>query len=389
MKFLLVTRDFPPPVTDGMMRYAESLASGLSKIGHKVVVLSGCSENFSDRRAVRREGYLLYRYKSVNKLKYRPEPWRRFARTIDAITRRHSIDRIVIQHPYHAPGAIHVREHLRCPIIYITHTVSAHERVMCSSDPSYRHDLPNEERERKAVNSADAVICLSESQKANIISLYGVSPERLHVVPTGVPVMKPAALSSMPSHLSRLKSKGKKLILYVGRESWEKGTDLMPEIIQGVADLTEMAVFVLIGIDRRRWFRYLLPPRTYMMPWLDGSELTALYRLCHVLIVPSRRDSMPYVLLEAMANGIVPVVTDVDGPAEIVEHGYSGLKAKVNRESGRVIVDTAALSASIASLIMDNNLLERLRFRATEVIKDGHIMELQLNRFVEVAADLV
>ena len=83
----------------------------------------------------------------------------------------------------------------------------------------------------------------------------------------------------------------------MGRESWEKGTDLMPEIIQSVADLTEGAVFVLIGIDRRRWFRYLLPPQTYMMPWLDGAKLTALYRLCHVLIVPSRRDSMPYVLL--------------------------------------------------------------------------------------------
>jgi len=389
MKFLLVTRDFPPPVADGMMRYAECLASGLSKVGHKVVVLSGCPDNFPDRRAVRREGYLLYRYKSVNELKYRPEPWRRFARTIDAITRRHRIDRIVIQHPYHAPGAIHVREHLGCPIIYITHTVSAHERVMRSSDPSYRHDLPNEEREKKAVNSADAVVCLSESQKGNIISLYGVSPERLHVVPTGVPTMKPAPLSSMPSRLIRLRSREKKLILYVGRESWEKGTDLMPDIIQGVADLTEKAVFLLIGIDRRRWFRYLLPPRTYMLPWLDGSELTALYRLCHVLIIPSRRDSMPYVLLEAMANGLVPVVTDVDGPGEIVEHGYSGLKAKVDRESGRVIVDTAALSVSIASLIEDNDLLKRLRMRTTEVIEDGHTLELQLHRFIEIAADLV
>ena len=390
MNFLLVTRGFPPPVADGTMRYAECLAKGLCKARQSVVVLAGTPYDSSARRSIRhKNGISVYRYVSVSKLKYHPQRWHGFARILESIAHKHKIDRIVIQHPYHSAAAIRVRKNLGCPVIYICHTVAAYDRIFRSADRFYRHDTANEKRERTAVNGADAVVCVSKSQRSNLITLYEAKPERLHIVPTGVPTVKPTALTPALSRLSRLRSKGKKLILYVGRESWEKGTDLLPDIIKRTAALADQAEFVLVGIDRRRWFRYLLLPRTHLLSWLDSRQLAALYRLCHVLIVPSRRDSMPYVLLEAMARGIVPVVTDVDGLREVVKHGYNGLTAPVNRGPGRVIVDTATLSNAAASLIEDDELHGKLKIYSSETIQDGRTVELQVRRFLEVATNLV
>ncbi|HET9252138.1 MAG TPA: glycosyltransferase, partial [Candidatus Eisenbacteria bacterium] len=59
--------------------------------------------------------------------------------------------------------------------------------------------------------------------------------------------------------------------------------------------------------------------------WVDRERLTALYRSHDVYVSLSRSDSTSQSLLEALAAGLVPVVTDIAGNLEWVRHRREGL----------------------------------------------------------------
>lgn len=59
--------------------------------------------------------------------------------------------------------------------------------------------------------------------------------------------------------------------------------------------------------------------------WVDAAALVALHREHEVYVSLSRSDSTSQSLLEAMAAGLVPVVTDIEGNREWITHREEGL----------------------------------------------------------------
>lgn len=57
----------------------------------------------------------------------------------------------------------------------------------------------------------------------------------------------------------------------------------------------------------------------------DRATVLRTFREADVLVLPSYREGLPLVLLEAMAVGCVPIVSDVGGITEVVENGRTGL----------------------------------------------------------------
>lgn len=65
--------------------------------------------------------------------------------------------------------------------------------------------------------------------------------------------------------------------------------------------------------------------RTTLTGWLPPEAVTELLPSQDLFLLPSDRDTMPFALLEAMGQGVVPVVTPLPGPSEVVDHatGYT------------------------------------------------------------------
>jgi glycosyltransferase involved in cell wall biosynthesis len=83
------------------------------------------------------------------------------------------------------------------------------------------------------------------------------------------------------------------------------------------------------------------------------SDAPALTAACAVFVLPStKREGLARSLIEAMAYGVAPVVTDCGGSPELVEHGASGLIVPVG--------DAAALAAALRTLYDDAGLRARL-----------------------------
>jgi len=95
--------------------------------------------------------------------------------------------------------------------------------------------------------------------------------------------------------------------------------------------------------------------------WVGREELLALHREHEIYVSLSRSDSTSQSLLEAMAAGLVPVVTDIEGNREWITHRRQGLLLPVG--------DAEAVACAIAEIARDSGpepgaLAERAREEA-------------------------
>jgi len=96
--------------------------------------------------------------------------------------------------------------------------------------------------------------------------------------------------------------------------------------------------------------------------WVDRPRITALYRSHHAYVSLSRSDSTSQSLLEAMAAGLVPIVTDIDGNLEWVRHRREGLLVPVG--------DEEAVAAALAEVGRDVASGEAMSERAASVARE-------------------
>jgi glycosyltransferase involved in cell wall biosynthesis len=66
--------------------------------------------------------------------------------------------------------------------------------------------------------------------------------------------------------------------------------------------------------------------------FLDGEKLSEAYANMDVFVFPSTTDAFGNVAQEALASGVVPIVTDMGGPKFIVKDGVTGFVAKNTEE---------------------------------------------------------
>jgi glycosyltransferase involved in cell wall biosynthesis len=64
-----------------------------------------------------------------------------------------------------------------------------------------------------------------------------------------------------------------------------------------------------------------------------ASDIDAVWDTHHSLVLPSRGEGLPLVLVEAMLRGRVPIVTDVAGNAEVVSDDLTGFVAAAPTET--------------------------------------------------------
>jgi glycosyltransferase involved in cell wall biosynthesis len=112
----------------------------------------------------------------------------------------------------------------------------------------------------------------------------------------------------------------------------------------------------------------------------NGPELVACYAEAQVLCLPSRREGVPLVLLEAMSFGLPVIATPVGGIADYVSHEDNGLLVAPG--------DVEALAASIETLAGDPALRARLGEAARRRMDEQAGAETIARRWRETYAEL-
>ncbi len=162
---------------------------------------------------------------------------------------------------------------------------------------------------------------------------------------------------------------GAPLVLYAGYHVPEKGVDVLIEAMDRLGRLGRGDVHLLtVGGGelleplRARASALGLRGRVRLLGWVMPSEIPEHVAACDVLVLPSRREGCPNVILEALASGRPVVASRVGGVPELLREGENGylvpagdpdalagaLKAALERAW-----DPEALRATVESLSWD------------------------------------
>ena len=118
------------------------------------------------------------------------------------------------------------------------------------------------------------------------------------------------------------------------------------------------------------------------LEWLgERSDIKELIALSDIFVLPSFREGVPRTLLEAGAMGKPIITCDSVGCREVVRHNHNGLLVKPQ--------DANALSKSMATLISDDGLRERLSQNARRYIQDNFEVSVVTKAYISLYEELL
>jgi glycosyltransferase involved in cell wall biosynthesis len=196
------------------------------------------------------------------------------------------------------------------------------------------------------LRGAEVVVVFTEEQRQVIGSKYRLDPRRIDVIPNGV---EPTFFSTH----QRVRPSRPRL-LFVGRLAVQKNVDMLLHALDGVSERFET---VLVGDgelegELKALANKLQLENVRFHGRADGADLVDLFRQADLFVLPSEREGMPLVLLEAMAMGLPTVATDIAGNRDVVIDGENGRLVPLN--------DTAAMRRALIELVSDDVLYRRM-----------------------------
>ena len=121
----------------------------------------------------------------------------------------------------------------------------------------------------------------------------------------------------------------------------------------------------------------VLSPLNRRMPFCPQDMLPGLYAACDFVAIPSLFDGMPNVLLEAMASGAVPIVSDAGAMGDIIENGRTGFLFPAEDRS-------LAAKAAAQALSLTDTELEAMSERVKRFVEQEFTIERELDALCDV-----
>jgi glycosyltransferase involved in cell wall biosynthesis/predicted metal-dependent phosphoesterase TrpH len=203
--------------------------------------------------------------------------------------------------------------------------------------------------------ACDVVLSPSAASDARLVEL-GVGAERIGRWDRGVDIERfdPAKrVAGPPDRIA---------VLYAGRQTVEKGVDLLASSFLAARERDPRLHLVLAGGGPEEGrLRERLGDAVTFLGWLEGDELAVAYASADLMLFCSQTDTFGQVVLEAQASGLPVVAVDAGGPSELIESGRSGLLCPP---------DPTAIGHAVAQLAGAPDARERLARGGLTAVRD-------------------
>ena len=232
-----------------------------------------------------------------------------------------------------------ISERTGVPLVHTMHTM-AKVKNLSLAEGDKEEPLIRALGEEQIVRNANALIANTDAEAAALVSLYGATPEKVHVVTPGVDLARFAPANGKGSARSKLNiAPDALMLLFVGRIQPHKGPDVL---VRAVAEMlthsphlrAKLALVIMGGASGsghaeperlRAMAKFLgVDDVVHFMDPVLRSDLPDWYRAADLVCVPSYSESFGLVALEAQACGTPVVATAVGGLRTAVSDGISG-----------------------------------------------------------------
>lgn len=177
--------------------------------------------------------------------------------------------------------------------------------------------------EKEAFAVADEIIAVSQFTKNIIVQKHGVDPSKVHVVHNGCDIDEPVRHQPI---LQELKAQGKKLVLYHGRITIQKGVDYFIRAARRVVDYDQNVVFIISGKGdmegqiMQQVGEMGLSQNVIFAGALWYEERDQMYQNVDLVVMPSVSEPFGLVPLEAVRHSTPSLISKQSGVSEVMSH---------------------------------------------------------------------
>lgn len=255
---------------------------------------------------------------------------------------------VILDNQTLAEGVQRVHERLDLPLATMIHHPITHDRRLAlAAAPDWkrrwlvRRWYAFHRMQIRVARKLPAITCPSEHAKADIVSEFGVAPERIFPIPLGVDQTTFRPLPSAPSAPCRI-------ITTASADTPLKGLHVLIEAYASVLNNHPDAQLLVIGklrkgLARKTLRQYGLEHRVEFKSDLSREALAQEFRTATVAVTPSLYEGFGLPAAEAMSCGTPVIVTDGGALPEVV--GTAGVIVPKG--------DASALAGAISELLSD------------------------------------
>jgi len=355
MKVFMLGWEFPPFISGGLGTACYGLTKALSKQGTEItfVLPSGCEVECDYMRILAAEGYLNtaefknIRFKTIKSLlkpygsgdlgnfadftalKTRWLAWQSNPSTSHQLYGR-DVFQQVSKFEHHAkeiasaedfniihahdwmtfPAAISAASHTGKPVVIHVHSTEFDRSGEHVNQAIY--DI-----ERYGMHNADKIIAVSNYTKNIIVNRYAVAPEKVEVVYNG---------AEGQGARRQLSEKRDKIVLYLGRITYQKGPDYFIAAAKKVLEKVKNVKFIMAGDGdmTKRMIEYAahlgIGHKVFFTKFLRGKDVERAYQMADLYVMPSVSEPFGIAALEALKNNVPVLISRQSGVAEVLHN---------------------------------------------------------------------
>jgi len=178
------------------------------------------------------------------------------------------------------------------------------------------------------------------------------------------------------------------VVLLAARMLWDKGVGEFVEAAKILQQQSISARFVLVGAPDKENPESI--NQSQLLEWQDAGiiewwgqheDMPQVFAQAHIVCLPSYREGLPKVLIEAAACGRPIVATDVPGCREIVRHNENGLLIPAK--------DPQALAVALNRLLNDAELRESMGKRGRAMVEAEFSTEYVVEQTLQLYKELL
>ena len=209
--------------------------------------------------------------------------------------------------------------------------------------------------ERLVTRNVDRIVCVSRQVAEYCAQRCGFAKHKLVVIPNGIDLSRFTGVAPLAGAALGLPP-GRKAIVFVGRLDRQKGLDELLRVAPHIFRELAQHDLLLVGKGKQREeledlaIRLAIRSRVHFAGW--RADVPAILAAAEMLVLPSRWEGMPNVVLEAMASGKPVVAMKAEGVEDLLGEGA--------RAQSVPLGEGDALAAAIIQLAQNPQLADEL-----------------------------
>lgn len=180
--------------------------------------------------------------------------------------------------------------------------------------------------EHMGFHKADSIAAVSGFTKDTVVARYGVAPEKVHVVHNGVD-QSMQVHPAIQERVSYFKNEGYKVVVFNGRLTIQKGPDYFLKAAKRVTDTCGKKIVFLFsgsGDMEKQLMKQAgdlgLSDKVFFLGFLRGEDLSALYTMADLFVMPSVSEPFGIVPLEALLHNTPVIISKQSGVSEVLSN---------------------------------------------------------------------